>query len=357
MNKKKKLSLKKKIIFMGIIAFFPLLLLLVFEIFLRVIIPQPPRGFSGNLFASENGLNGLKPGVEGTQYSREFNVKISGNKFGYRKGSWSKNFAPDSSSPKCVILGDSFAFGWAVESDKIFTNYLGNEYEYADLGIPGDGPIQQLRRLKWALDNIKNIKMIILLVYDNDISEFNSEALKLKQAALEKLPVTAQIKTMLLNFHTIRLISRAIDKLGISKIFANISGYRQMKKNIVVKDIIIHKKDFFKTDKWKECKKVYEKIIAISREKNISLMVVRIVPAYFLDKSIQDKNMQSCGLDSKEYDFSQIDKELGRLFKNYSSFAPESSDMYFKYDMHLNEEGQKALGDFIDKKLNGQKKI
>ncbi|MBD3343556.1 MAG: hypothetical protein GF401_00665 [Chitinivibrionales bacterium] len=351
MNRKKKLSLGKKLLFTGILLLFPLILFVIFELFLRIVLPQPPRGFSDSLFTSRDGLTIVKPYIKGAQYSREFDVPVHGNRFGYRCGAWSKGLALDSELPKCVIVGDSFAFGWGVGGDEVFTNFLNDKFQYLDLGIPGDGPVQQYNRLKWAFDNVKNIKKALLLLYDNDMSEFNPEKGGNGRRSNRKpqpVPLMARVKDAVLKLHSVRLISRVIDKMGLSDSFASMFGFEQLRKRVIVKDIVIHKKDFHKSERWRWAEKVYKDIVELCTENGVELSVIRIVPVYFLELPLRKHYLDSYGIAETEYDFGQTGQRLSGIFSDYREFAPDSDGLYFKYDMHLNKKGHKALAEFMN---------
>jgi predicted permease len=117
---------KRKLVFAVIAISLPFCAFFFFELLLRIFFPQPPRGFSASLFTiSKYGNTILRPGASGTQYSREFSVSITGNQFGYRDGTWTSDDL-HSSLPKCVIIGDSFSFGWGVPAKNVYTNFLGS---------------------------------------------------------------------------------------------------------------------------------------------------------------------------------------------------------------------------------------
>lgn len=347
MKRKHDLPLRKKIIFLLIIILFPFLCLFVTEIFLSLFFPQPPRGFSSHLFTSKNGLTLMKVGVRGTQYSREFNVILEGNAFGYRKGTWSKDLSLRSDREKCIIIGDSFAFGWGVEASEVFSNLLDKKYMYMDLGIPGDGPSEELKRLTCMLDNSGEVKEVILLFYDNDFSDFKpcSES---ATAVVEKVPFISRIKALLLKLNSTRLFASCIDKIGLSDYFASLTGYDKLFQLIFEKDIAVHKDDFYQTAKWHEIREKLNGIKNLCKHRKIRLNVVRVMPRYFFSEDVRNRYIQKYQLKKDDYNFNVMDERLSRIFKHYYIFVPESLDSYYKYDMHLNAKGHLELSKFIN---------
>ena len=79
---------RRRILFISILSAAPFIALAPLELFLTILWLQPPRGFSGLLFDEKDGLALVRPGVDGSQYGREFDVRIQGNEFGYRAGTW-----------------------------------------------------------------------------------------------------------------------------------------------------------------------------------------------------------------------------------------------------------------------------
>jgi hypothetical protein len=339
-----KIKPSKKMLFLSLTLTLLTIFFIILELSLRTFLPQPPRGFSNNLFTDENGLHTLKPSITGTQYSREFDIKITGNKYGYRGDDWDTS----TERKKCIIIGDSFAFGWGVKDKDIFTHYLdSSKYEYINLGIPGDGPQNQLQRLTWAFSKFNSIDLVILLMYDNDISDFKLKSTS-SNSISNNIPLTTKIKNILLHLHTVRLIAQLVDKLGLSDLAADASGWQTLIKTVIKKDLPIHKKGFFDTAKWDECRYSYYKIIQLCRNNNAELSTVRIVPQYFLTPSIQDENIKLCKLNKGDYNFDKINQTLNLVFKNYWCYRPQTSNLYFKFDKHLNSSGHNALGRFID---------
>lgn len=73
---------------------------------------------------------------------------------------------------KCIVLGDSFAFGEGVNIEDRFDAYLSDEFgqycEFRNLGVPGYGTDQEYILFLQVLDKMKKGDVVILLTYAND---------------------------------------------------------------------------------------------------------------------------------------------------------------------------------------------
>jgi len=124
----------------------------------------------------------LKPGTCTISY-KEFTVKYDVNKFGLRD---------DDSSlvrPDVIVLGDSFAMGWGVDQDKIFSSLLENntKFKVLNAGMSSYGTARESILLN-QLDT-SNLKYLVVQYCSNDIREnkrFTDNNFKLDISSEEK---------------------------------------------------------------------------------------------------------------------------------------------------------------------------
>jgi hypothetical protein len=349
------ISKKKKLLFCLILLLLPVLAVVLLEFGLRLFWPQPPRGFSDNLFATRNGVRVIGENCQGRHYSREFNVKIAGNTMGYRD---CPGFNP-ALPADLILLGDSFCFGWGVKGEDTAGSVIAVKqgWNVYLVGMPGDGIFAEKKRLQ--LLKTENRPPIVLLFFDNDLSDYigltavnaNPETLALPVAdnnnkADVPLNLTS-LRWKLLESHVVRLAARMIDICGLSDIAANATGSGRMQSQAINTVMSVHRKQFFESPAWTILKAEYADFIKLARSKTDRLIIIRIVPPFFTTLARAD---------SRDYDFTICDKNLKSLCDAsnvpYYVFEPaDTAGCYFKYDMHLNPAGHQELAWFILNKL------
>ena len=342
---------KKKIIICLLLTLAPLAGLLLLELVLRLLWPQPPRGFSKSLFVSNHGLNKVKPGAKGRQYSREFDVSVAGNAIGYRD---IPGFNA-SITPNIILLGDSYCFGWGVEARDTASARIAQteEINVYNLGIPGDGVYTQIQRLNEL--NIPKCKAIILLFFDNDLSDEirlnRSTSSKPEKSTGEQQarhqPPGKSLRSLLLENHVVRLSGRIIDFCGLSDVAANMTGSRELMAKAYGEVMEAHRESFYKSELWHQLQSQYTKLYTKAKEMADQVIVIRIV-APFVTKYPISK--------ASDYDISLCDKEMQALARKngveYYSYSPADSEkLFFKFDQHLNATGHRALADYIISKM------
>lgn len=114
----------------------------------------------------------LRPNLDVTQRKNGIQWKVRTDSFGRRIG----DDHPLSASlkPKVVLLGDSFGFGYGVESDEAVSSVLSREgFQVVNLSVPGYGTNQQLFVLQEFLEKNK-ADFVITLTFSNDINDIVS---------------------------------------------------------------------------------------------------------------------------------------------------------------------------------------
>ncbi len=327
------------------------------EFSLRAFAPQPPRGFSDNLFEERDGLTFLIPGTKGTQYSREFNVGIEGNSQGYRAGTWGANEDIDST---LWLFGDSFPFGWGVEADRSVSTLINKSgTRCVNFGIPGDFLTNYTRRLEQAIDSGKHPSAILLLVYDNDLRlEYNPRWSSAREPApaVMLMNVVPELgsRDRLLKSHLIRLGGRVLDRLGISNWLAAFTGYEQARLNLLQTFLPLHRTTYFESSQFDQSRGDFREFISKALSVTPRVEIIRIQPLFITGEENRLNSIKILQDNPEEYDFQKLDQELGRLCAasgaGYHVFRIEGNldplDFFFRYDMHLNADGHSQLARF-----------
>jgi hypothetical protein len=325
----------------------PLLLLLLFEGVLRVVAPQPPRGFSEGLFEKRESLSYLIPGAVGTQYSREFRVRIREDGRGYRSG-----LSRDPQSPDAWwILGDSFGFGWGVEAERTASGILAAHGQpVRNCAMPGDGLRDYQARLRQETSLGSAPGRILVLLYDNDIAEW-TEVEPDREPALE--PPSFRLRQMILESHLLRGLGRLLESLGLSGFVAAHTGYNDILRLVLKRDLELHRKEGREFGDALAFLEDFLRIAAIATPGPVYL--IRVVPVYAAGGARTRECLDFLGEPESGFDFAALDRQLAgvcsRAQVHYARFAPhterEEREWYFTYDMHLTAEGQRALAEYL----------
>ena len=342
------ISSRKKLLFCLILILIPVLTVLLLEAGLRLCWPQPPRGFSNNLFTERNGVSIIRDGVKGRQYSREFDVMITGNASGYRD---CPGFDP-AKKPDLILLGDSFCFGWGVNAADTAGSRIAQKKNWNVYlaGMPGDGIFSEKKRLELLKPEMST--PIVLLFFDNDLSDYiglsnNPTSGTITGAVIPSTSGGSGLRWKLLESHAARLVARIIDLCGLSNFVANIAGSDKLQTQAIKAVMAVHRKDYFNSTAWKILQNEYIDFINTAKAGTGRLIVIRITPPFFTTLR-KDNN--------KDYDFKICNETLRNMFAAgnvpYYVFEPENTvNCYFKYDMHLTPAGHRELADFIMDKL------
>ena len=366
------LKTKKKLNTLLLIVLFSVLLPVstfgFLEVFLIYFFQQPPRGFSEKLFEKRDGLTFLTNSAEGTQYSREFHVQIKTNQFGYRQGTWSNE--QKNEKENLLILGDSFTFGWGVEAEEslpALLDSLGN-YNVYNLGMPGDGPQEQLQRFQQLIDKVPNIDTVIIFFYDNDVNDLkfeqNNHNKKITKGAKKEAEKRVNFRSLVLQSQTVRLLGRLLDNLKLSNGVASLLGFEKMRNTVLSEVLSIHEKSVDINPRIDLLKSIYSELIIEIRSRKMNICVCRICPVFLATESLQQETLGMFGKSGDQYDFGALDKILKDYFSEQSipyfvfqpKHAKQARSFYYKYDMHLNSNGHQELARTVVSKLSSIKK-
>lgn len=322
----------------------PFLFLLVLEIFLRLIWNQPSANLSRTVFTQRDGHKILTPGARATNYGREYAVKVAGNEYGYREGTWPEK----PTTEKTVwLFGDSFAFGWGVESRHTFASLLNEQgFSVYNLGIPGDEWGDYQFRLEWAKTHLPQADFIFVATYDNDFFYFPNMMFKDHLAKqifrLRYALVTSQVG---------RLLKRICYHLGISNWLALHLDSEANVRAAYGRDFSVHEKNYLDSKAGQEVLSQVEQFLKEAKTVSRKCWIIRIVPGYCNGLAWQEEAIRAIGKPKEVYDFNRLDQELTKLCeKNAAQYVrfsaktdSETKDYYFRYDLHLTPVGHKAL--------------
>ena len=140
------------------------------------------------------GVTWLVPNYRGRLVSSEFDTAVRTNASGLRGPELSTGMTLQ----RVLLLGDSFAFGWGVEEGEAFghlaqtlASQQGAPFELLNGGVPGDGPLQEVVRVKASCPALKP-GLVLLEIYDgNDLPDLLFGALpkEVDPALMERLQV------------------------------------------------------------------------------------------------------------------------------------------------------------------------
>lgn len=311
------------------------------ELGLRLVWPQPPRGFTAGLFQrGEDGLTRLEPGAAGTHYSREFHVEVTADAAGYRAG---VGVAPTARDGAVWCLGDSYLFGWGVAPTEVATARLtAAGIPCANLGMPGDDLADYPRRLAEALQGEARPRAVVLLLYDNDLSEYSAEP---EDAAAAPSP---SLRHRALGLHTVRLGGRMLDGLGLSAWAANVGGYSAQRARVLARDLWLHEPS--------RAAELGPALTALRAALDAvpagtPRHVVRVVPVYAAGGEGSEAALALLERDAADFDFDALGARLreacAEAGASYRELRPTTAEQearwYFPYDLHLTVDGQAAL--------------
>src|SRR5205823_5303932 len=117
----------------------------------------------------------LQPHVHAWQSQLDFGITIDTDDLGLRAPP-GRDAGEDRPPPRrVVVLGDSFAFGWGVDGEHMFSSALERElvgrpekYSVRTLGVPGYSTDQEL--LQWRrLSPRLRVDRVVLLFHESDL--------------------------------------------------------------------------------------------------------------------------------------------------------------------------------------------
>jgi len=100
----------------------------------------------------------------------DFDVLVRSDVNGFRERQTTN--APGPGSPLCLVLGDSYTWGWGVENGEVFTDVMQNELgslaDVRNCGVNAYGTLQELLLLQRCLTNVLRPRLVIVMFCFND---------------------------------------------------------------------------------------------------------------------------------------------------------------------------------------------
>jgi hypothetical protein len=186
-NEAPALTWKGRLIALGIGLF---ILLIAAEVILRIAMPHWREFYSGWFMRAINipsyGLISTgEPGFDGyfAQNNGDFRVHIKINDFGLRS-----NEPVEKADGRIWVVGDSMTFGWGVEENEIYSSVLAKhlQQETFNIASPGTDICGYQALLSRMPDNLTPRAVVMGLILENDIGEYNCDKRAARQAAAFK---------------------------------------------------------------------------------------------------------------------------------------------------------------------------
>ena len=247
-----------------------------------------------------------------------------------------------------VVIGDSFAFGFCVDSKNNFVSNLSSfsNLNGINLGQGGNGPLLSFATLK-EFGIALNPKKVIHLIYENDILDFDIE---LKNSFLTQTYLdNDKSQNLILNKKKVDNLLMNTPKLNIDYIYKKkVERYNNIYKQILKKTWHLgNLREKFslvrKTDLNKDYNKVFNFLKKINRylnNKNIDYYVVVITDPTNKTK-IKNKELAKF--------ISQISKEKIKYINSDDIFNDFKKKEYWRG--HYNELGYKILAKNFQKNI------
>ena len=381
--KVKRLVLNLILLFITIILF-----LFLFEIILRLFYPQPINpGFipthERDTFAEYDKLLGwkLKPNFEGVFFSSEYNIYIKNNAQGLRM---SNNISLEKSKYRIAFLGDSYVWGHGVNENDRMSNILENELkniEVLNFGVSGyttDQYYLQLKNIVLRFDP----DMVIIGFYANDLEDAGNNIMqgypkplfKIKNNSLEltNIPVPKRESISKREYSSLKKVDLYLSskshvyvffKPVLFKIYDLTKNDKYSRYKITTYEVPVVKKVYSEEYQgYKELNdKLYCEISSLLKEKNVPLVVVNIPVKVHIFPEDFNEILRKLNLNQDDYDLNKISNMLSELSKNcnfyfidlYPYFLDykEKKDLYYKYDVHLTQEGNKYTAEITAREL------
>jgi len=127
-----------------------------------------------------------RPGARTRHRGAEFDVALALNRAGFRDD----EFEASAPSPRALLLGDSYAFGWGVEREQALERCLERELglEVDNLAVSGYSTDQQLLLFRRA-GKARRPTLVIVLFCGNDVEEaLREQVYGMRKPRFELLP-------------------------------------------------------------------------------------------------------------------------------------------------------------------------
>lgn len=340
------------------------------EIIIRLFAHRlPDSNWERALFCRNARLNYrfMKPGVSGYQSSFAFpaGVKVEANAHGYRDIEWAEK--QKTGKKPVLLLGDSFGWGWGCHQDSTIARFIEAQRQdrvVYNLCIPGDNLFRIHLRYRYHADQI-GAQHVVIMNYINDFFDILDQQRQMRDARAKNL--YAQNRGALIECDT-RADAKLTDVLNHSHLFRYVNRTRnsfrfstRREKGRKLLDSLFRigfapDVDLMTdTTYYGEIRTFYREILReISAQRQVT--VVHIPPDYQVDAERRREI-------ERLFPGKVIRPELiNGLLRDAVSGLPnvslldvtdamrkenERGGLYIKLDGHLNERGQRFIGESI----------
>lgn len=391
-NRLKSLSINVGLLAASIFVFF-----IFFELFLRLFLPQP---LSPLLFPTEDietfgqfdPLLGwsLKPAVEAPHFSGEYNVIVKQNSHGMRDKEYKKKKSRD--KYRIAVTGDSFVWGYGVNNDEIFTEVLekklGSGFEILNFGVSGYGTDQELLQFKSKILEFEP-DMLIVSFYNNDIENIISSRqygyskplfiLENGSLRLSNVPVSREEiesrRHSLLDYTNFFLSHYSHAFVFLKQKMISFYYSAEVKWRAIFNleqeyfGIRILKKDQDKQYKegWELFDSILKEFGSVGKKNDIKIILMHMPDKVQVDKELFETRLRVFGKKSEDYDLLKpsvlLKQSAGRHNMTFIDILPyflaqeNAKRYYFRFDDHLNVEGNRAVAEALYKEIENFEKI
>ena len=265
-----------------------------------------------------------------------------------------------------LLIGDSFVQGACVNNENNISNQLiKKNITNLNLGLGGNGPLEQLALLKEYLKLINPKNVIYFYYEDNDLKDLASENLDFENYI--NFPNYSQniaLKQDIIDYYVLQYfkkrikvkkkdnyfnasVAKKIKKKDILKSILRLAEVRQILNNFLSQTVYLSKSNLVEHDAVAKFEKVFSEIKRYTYDNNAELIVVYL-PSYrsfndiFFDHSIKKKIKKIFNKEKYFLDFENIFRETG----DPKQYFP------FRFSGHYNNKGYRLISTKIIEILN-----
>jgi len=314
--------------------------------------------------------------VHGTHaQAGSFTYAFSTNSRGLRDREYSEMTAPEGQR-RIVVLGDSFAWGWGVENQEIFTERVESilaDTDVINLGVTGYGLRQEIDYLKreglsyqpdivvlaFCLNDIFRPQRVAKAADGHTHPAGKSRApasflLDAKQALYQR---SSLYRVVINGVNTNKVLVRWLVALGIK---GSLAGFEDLDINLMP---ALNQYPSQLDDSWAITKAEILELKKVTRDAS-SRLVIAMIPSV---QSIEPKTFEHA-IAYSEFDANDFD--LGKPYRIFAEFANANQielvnpfdrfrearagkqSLYLRYDMHFNSAGHElfaqALAEYLE---------
>lgn len=367
LHKTKSFKKSKYIDYLVLPLFSFFFVLLCFELFLRIFLPQykadldhPP------MFLPDDNLgHRLRSNYISKNITQNLNYSVSIDSYGNRRSLYDHN----SDYPNIFGIGDSYTFGHGVNANetyleklRLFLHEKGYNYNIFNLGVCGYGTHNATMKLKSFLDQSQDITPDIILLGLYLGNDFDDNSRPIHSNKYFRY-VTLLTKMIFMDFHSYRFLRNILLRKFAPKIAMqsrSIDNNKNSDKNNHIKKEIILNNDNNSLKGERETKHYLLELNEIISKINAKLIVL-IIPDPF-DKKTSELKQKYINNICKEEGLMSIDlhKEMFSILgydKNDKEDNISFREDFHNIDRHWNTKGNNIVAKIVSSILSDEAKL